>query len=48
MKPLGIVFFGLAAVLIGTGILFHYKDKPSYGEYFFFSGVCIFLGICFA
>jgi hypothetical protein len=48
MKPLGILFFGIAAVLLGVGILFHYKEKNDYGEYFFFCGVCLFLGICFS
>jgi LPXTG-motif cell wall-anchored protein len=48
MQPLGTLFLVLGCILIGAGILFHYKNKKNYGEYFFFAGVCLFVGILYS
>jgi hypothetical protein len=41
-------FFALGTSLIVVGILFHYKNRKDYGAYFFFAGVCLFLGVVFS
>jgi hypothetical protein len=48
MKPLGIIFIVLGAITGAIGVVFHYKDKKGYEEYFGFAGFFIILGILFS
>jgi hypothetical protein len=48
MRALGGFFLGLGVVLVGVGAFFHYKGKKDYGGYFFFGGLCFFLGTLFS
>jgi hypothetical protein len=48
MKPLCITFIVLGAITGAIGVVFHYKEKKGYEEYFGFAGFFIILGILFA
>jgi hypothetical protein len=48
MKFAGPVLIGVGLILIGVGIVFHYKEKKDYAEYFVFGAAALLLGINFS
>lgn len=48
MKFAGPVLTFVGIVLIGVGVVFHYKEKKDYAEYFVFGAAALLLGINFS
>lgn len=45
MKPIGLILIVIAVILGIIGVVFHWKEKPNYGEYFFFAFILLIFGV---